>query len=306
MKKYLIFCLFLLSPFSAHAQSWCPPGAEWYHTRYSMSGSSYVKITYTGTVAINTFTCQQLDQQIGNRSGFTNQVTIGNSLPAYYTYLSNNVVYLRIDNTNTFDTLYHFNAVPGNQWLLPANKVTGLTCTRSKLTVLDTGHRVVQGVNLRWLKVNISNGLPATDTIYERFGFKQHFFLAFDLCSGQHDYYYGGPIRCYSDNQILNYKVNTDSCNHLQVFPNSIDESSIFSSVKIYPNPATDKIFVAYDGLETKTVMLVITNSLGQAIRIDEQPLPKLEIDIHTLERGLYFLNVQSGNQQKVFKILKE
>jgi hypothetical protein len=306
MKKYFSICLAMLFMGSLRAQSWCPPGAEWYHTRYTMNGSSYVKINYTGTVVVNTFTCQQLNYQIGSRSGFTNQVTISNSLPTFYTYISNSVVYLRIDNTTNFDTLYHFNAVPGNQWLLPANKVTGITCTKSKLTVLDTGHRVVQGVNLRWLKVNISNGFPATDTIYERLGFKQHFFLAFDLCSGQHDYYYGGPLRCYSDNQILNYKLITDSCDHLQLYLNSIEENSILNSVKIYPNPTADKIFIDYDNLEAKTVKLLITNPLGQVIQIGESPLPTQEINIRTLEIGFYFLTVQSENRQKVFKILKE
>lgn len=214
--------------------------------------------------------------------------------------------FLRSGNTNNFDTLYDFNAYPGNKWLLP-DAVPASGCNRHIVTVLDTGHRTINSTNLRWLKVSIFDNIQlVNDTIFERIGFKQYFYFAHYICPipPAADPPFVTSLRCYSDYQI-NYKLYS-ACVSIFLHGTSIEENSVLNSVSIYPNPSENKIFVDYNLQEMNPVKLVITNYLGQVVYETENVLPNQETDLHTLEKGFYFFTIQSGKRQKTFKIIKE
>lgn len=286
------------------AQIWCAPNAEWYYTRYTLMGNSYSKITYAGTVTINSYTCQQLNyysEMYSQLSGTTTSFTIS----PYYTYTSNTVVFLNEKNTNNFDTLYYFNANPNYEWLLPASYANTAiaTCARSKVTVLDTGHQVIQGNNLRWLRVSLTNGFPSTDTIFERIGFLKNYFLQYDRCTASQDYHEGGPLRCYSDNQILNYKKVSYACNYLSIPSNLREYSSLFH-LKVYPNPANSSLTVDLNDNNNCSIRLI--NSLGQVVYQVEYSLErKQEIDISDLVPGIYLLKIERLGISNIVKVLK-
>lgn len=292
----------------AKAQIWCPPNAEWFHTRYYLGGSSYSKVTYVGTVTINSYTCQQLNYFAETYSQMTNTTTTFTVSP-YYTYTTNGVVFLNKKNTNSFDTLYHFNAVPNDVWLLPASYVntTVATCARSKLTVLDTGHQIIQSINLRWLKVQLSNGFPQTDTIFERIGFLKNYFLQYDYCTGQLDYNEGGPLRCYSDNQITNYKKVAYGCNFLNT-PSALTEFNLTSKqnlFRIWPSPSSTKLNFELLNSTDKFSDISIINNFGQVVSEYRQlSADTREIPIDNLADGTYFLIVQTSSGRQTRKLI--
>ncbi len=76
------------------------------------------------------------------------------------------------------------------------------------------------------------------------------------------------------------------------------NENSLKNNVRVYPNPATEKITV--EGFDD--VKLKVTDLVGKTI-IAESSVNS--IDVSTLTSGIYFLNIKSGNEQSVVKFIK-
>lgn len=77
------------------------------------------------------------------------------------------------------------------------------------------------------------------------------------------------------------------------------NENSLKNNIKVYPNPATEKINVE-SALEIK---LTITDLVGKII-IAESAVNS--INVSALTPGIYFLNIKSGNEQSVVKFIKD
>ncbi len=309
MKKLLLLLICTIT-FSTtlKSQSWCYPGAQWYYTsNYSFSSMGYIKHTFTNTVTINSLTCQKIAFLAQHFSYYTNSVSTFSS--DYYTYFNNNVVYLYDATSTNFDTLFNYNAVIGSKWSLP-NKSTA-NCSNSRVTVTDTGHHVIQGVNLKWFKVSISayqytftSPLISTDTIYERLGcVMKYFFNPGEMCPTYTDGEIGGPLRCYSDNQISNYNRTAGPCNYYYI-PTGLKENGFLENLKAYPNPAHDLLSIDVSDSQRQSISMQMTTPLGQ--KVLEARLEKT-IDIGKLENGIYFLQFfKEGKLIFTQKIIKD
>jgi hypothetical protein len=79
-----------------------------------------------------------------------------------------------------------------------------------------------------------------------------------------------------------------------------MEENEKNELIKIYPNPVFDVL-----KLETKQKIhrISILNCLGEIVK--QQSLAE-SVDLSNLERGIYFLEVQTGAKTQLFKILKE
>lgn len=93
---------------------------------------------------------------------------------------------------------------------------------------------------------------------------------------------------------------------------NSLMSSSLHNNsyhlndLKIYPNPAVDFLFVNYS--TTKNRKHQIYNTLGQKIIETHLQGKKHSIDVKNLSKGIYFLVIQSqeDNQFQKLKFIKE
>jgi len=74
--------------------------------------------------------------------------------------------------------------------------------------------------------------------------------------------------------------------------------------IKLFPNPVREKLTLEFEWDVVKKI--IIMNSLGQMVYTLNNPISKQEINLSNLPAGIYFLNVQNQNQQKVLKIIKE
>ena len=77
----------------------------------------------------------------------------------------------------------------------------------------------------------------------------------------------------------------------------SIDDT-ILEDLVFYPNPASNKIFISKDS----SIDYIIYNAAGKQIKFGNT---SREIDISSLNNGVYFLNYQFENKSSVIKIIK-
>jgi len=89
----------------------------------------------------------------------------------------------------------------------------------------------------------------------------------------------------------------------------SVKETPSVSSFKIYPNPSPSIITIVYIGNSSSNVQLQIKNQLGQTLLTKTLP-PQNEIyetlDLSSFAKGIYFIELQSGEAVEVKKIVLE
>lgn len=76
----------------------------------------------------------------------------------------------------------------------------------------------------------------------------------------------------------------------------------------IYPNPASTNIFLLYNAASNCTCRFNLFNTLGQIVRIESIELPlgysKIEIPLNSLSKGIYFLTISDGENEKTKKVV--
>ncbi|MGA3013851.1 MAG: T9SS type A sorting domain-containing protein [Bacteroidales bacterium] len=77
------------------------------------------------------------------------------------------------------------------------------------------------------------------------------------------------------------------------------------NSIKIYPNPATDKITIETTGT-VKEINLAIINIDGQQLITRQTTDPKTSIDISTFPSGVYFVRLTNDKTVEVGKFVKQ
>lgn len=79
---------------------------------------------------------------------------------------------------------------------------------------------------------------------------------------------------------------------------------SLSEAVNIYPNPTSGNVWVA-GSYGTGTVARVYDIS-GQLVLTKQLPTAKEELELNTMEDGLYFIEITSGTGKVMFKVVKE
>lgn len=99
--------------------------------------------------------------------------------------------------------------------------------------------------------------------------------------------------------------TNTTLSTFVSLIPTTIESSHHFPAfnILIYPNPTIDQLNLSLDFEGHKYVY--ITNLLGQTIFQTSTDDKLLSIDMSELNKGMYFVNVQYGNNKKIQKIIK-
>jgi len=82
----------------------------------------------------------------------------------------------------------------------------------------------------------------------------------------------------------------------------AINETSKLNSLEIYPNPATDKLFIQLPELKA-TLKVEVYNNLGQMVKQKDIGLTR-SIDINELNSGIYFVKISTGKATITKRIL--
>lgn len=84
-----------------------------------------------------------------------------------------------------------------------------------------------------------------------------------------------------------------------------IEESVFGSTFKLYPNPASENVTIDFG--EEDAVNVLVTDVTGKVVfSIDGILDTQVNLNTISLNKGLYFVIIQNGNNQKVLKFLKD
>ena len=105
----------------------------------------------------------------------------------------------------------------------------------------------------------------------------------------------------YNPAVVTNTTVNTYVTN----IPTGINgQTSSDLIAHIYPNPASDKLNIAFTGVGSKSISM--TNLLGQSVYRSETSDKQLSIDLSHFDKGMYFIVVSNNKQKSQVKVVIE
>lgn len=247
--------------------SWAPSGAKWIYEWGNAAGyTAYVQIEYKKDSIILGKDSKILSKTLYLWNGFINKIEIFN-LGNEYSYAEDSVVFLY--TYDKFDTLYSFNSRKGDSWILYCYPNSGLCDTNATVTIIDTGSKTVNNINLKYIAVeydyNFGGIHKYKDTIIERIGSIGLYILPWDRINEFLDGNEGGPLRCYSDNEIGTYSNNFNKpCDYLV----SINQSHL-NGCSFFPNPSSDFIQFELTGFISKELNIHVLDTYGRTILID-------------------------------------
>ncbi|HQW05205.1 MAG TPA: T9SS type A sorting domain-containing protein [Flavobacteriales bacterium] len=297
MRRTTILLTLVLAVLQCFAQSWCAPGAQWYHNyAYTSWGDvGYVETHYTGDVLFSDSVCQEFE--------YTEHI---------YSYQSNNSFeagpftmltttspgIVHIWTGTEFDTLFHFSAVPGDHWQAPGD----WTFTETRIEVTDTGHVALEGRSVRYQTIDLSfdDVVWVSDTVYEGIGPVQMYLNIPISYQVMIDGGYGG-LRCYTDEEVDINRVEGPCEIALGVVSMELE-----GAMDIFPNPCTTQATVDWPS-GTPVEQCTLTDASGRVVR---QWNPRtLTAAQHTfsvvdLSSGMYSLQVRAKDGVRSGRIL--
>lgn len=100
----------------------------------------------------------------------------------------------------------------------------------------------------------------------------------------------------FENTQSLSFKINNTAGT----------ESVVLNAISVYPNPAKDKLYIS-SGSNSLPDSYIVYNTLGQTL-LTKQVESTADLEIYTanMAKGMYLLQVTSGNESKSFRFIKE
>lgn len=272
-----------LSAMAVQAQTWAPEPSRWTYAYWSIWEQGHLLVEHSGTVEMGGLPCQvlQATKHVYDQVSGTNVVVPSGT---YHTHADNGLV--RIWTGDRFDTLYHFNAVPGEGWRMP-------WLTDVQLTVLDTGHVQRGGVDVRFLEVAYAPAWIDHDTIFERFGALSVFINPEATLS------LDAPIlglRCYTDAEA-DYIVDANVGCTIDLGVPEAPEIPF----TIGPNPTTGPVTI-----QGRVDQVRLITSQGALLRTVPITGGNTRLALDGLAPGLYWLRIRSGRAWQAVPIIKE
>ncbi|MBA2612633.1 MAG: T9SS type A sorting domain-containing protein [Bacteroidetes bacterium] len=311
MKKLLLFISILIFCSQAKAQMWCPPGATWHYRVYANMFPYYdghLKLVVTNTVTLNSITCQNMvGTYYGQTMCATCPTTTINNFINVQTYESNGVTYIYNSGSLAFDTITNFNANIGDKWLqirYPFNLCAN-NPVRKAVTVIDTGHVVINSINLKRVKISVPVQYSAgtyTVNVIEKISSLSGFLFhsIYNNCVTDGPSY--GNFGCYSDDNFPLYNPTSSICAYV---PSGVgvNENSITNSIlKLYPNP-TNGIFNVE--LNEPLSLKIYSATSALVYEKDFSEAGNFRLDISHLSGGIYYLKAETDHGASYSKLIK-
>ena len=307
MKKILtLLFVVVLSQFTK-AQTWCAPGAEWHYRVYVPMlhnyQDGYLKLQLAGTSTIGGIAYHTINMGFYGVQFTPNSTTVAASRGTINTYEHNNVVYASMFVPSNYDTIADFNANIGAKWRMtrdnPYSSFPNCPAVIPHVTVIDTGHVVINNQTLKTLLLSPSNSPTYTYTMIQKIGSINGFMFGYYTCLV--DGWSTGSFVCYSDNNFALYKkpgYNQPCDFSLWGLVGKEETTYQNSSFNIYPNPTTDWIVLdAKNANNNKAFLVKITDLTGRELKIFKLNA-ETRLSTSELSDGIYLVSVFSETQQ--------
>ena len=199
-----------------------------------------------------------------------------------------------MSSSGTWDTLFNFNAMPGQSWHY---NPSGLN---EKVEVQNTGQAMVNGHLLKWYTVKYAKDgaeHPVADTIYERLGSKEgihpyrtHFIISDPGISG---------FCNYSDNDFSDWNQTDVACRSMPTSRNDLNNRPQFS---VYPNPASEILTLVCEGPAGKAYSVTLHDLMGRQVLEDRITGHSQSFSVATVTNGVYWLSIINERGERFYQ----
>lgn len=285
----------------ANPQAFIHHGSEWYYNYNNFWIEGYVKLVYVGDTIISGQITHVLKKDLFYYD-FISEEHEKIDLGAEYVYSNEDSVFIyRYDQ---FYLLFDFSALPGDTWTVPETFETDCDTT-GVVMVVSAGDTLINGTTYRYIDLqgDTSSEWIITGRVVERIGTIESYLLPNpELCVV--DLYEGGPLRCYSDDEIglISTGISAE-CDYLA----SIEIWDKELHVKLYPNPATTELWLQLPvNLPLPQAQIELYGHTGRLL-YNSQPTGHFhEIDVAHLPAGLYLVRMWDGEKWRTEKVVVE
>ena len=317
---FLFFFILLTSSLVGLAQNsiWGEKGALWRYDVKNLVGPSIYEMSKIRDTVIqgkNCATFQTIEHVFysGPPPDWKLYYNSSHIKEEHITYTSGDTVFFL--NKGKFQILYNFSATIGSSWDLGYDTLEGgFICSLSIVQVLDTGHAMINGTSLKYLKVKMTDPWSAYELdsmIYEKIGGIGYAFPSMAGCLGLME----PPqinFKCYKDDffPVYSLSLGTDEMwlNDCNVnYWLGENELSLDRQIQLYPNPARDQLFVHYPS-SINQLNVDIFSADGQLVESNIRVKSShSSVSIRHMNPGLYFLKIlNEGVFIGVYPFLKE
>jgi hypothetical protein len=276
-----------------NAQTWCPPGAEWTFSYFTVdwgtgeTAEGFTKNQYIGDTLLDGQLAQIIrGQRIYQVNGAGEWISSGYG--HLYTRYSDDVVYQRNAATLQFDTLLCYGLAPGGHWTLFGSDPSW------QFTVLDTATEEVDGVPLRRSIIQLAGGtgLVFVDTLLERIGFTawHTFGPGVILVDGTFQ-----SFQCYRDTDLSFPDPGPEDCG----FTAAMEEQATSMGVMVFPNPGSDHLKLDPHGIQGQFYLFDARGARMHVAAINGVPT---QVNTSALPTGPYYYRMQDPMGRLVAK----
>ncbi len=299
MRKILLISLLLFSS-TAFAQTWGTYGTTWSTgilESFFSANQGYIQTIIIGDTTLLTQQCKILQSNHYNSSG---QLVL---VDTAFLYKSNNKIFCYL--TNTFYTLYDFNASVGDTWQTIAPYPSPFSSSGNPPDSMVT--IVVDSTS------NTSINGQIKKVLYVHSAYNDWFFLNpiiedIGSAGGLYPYIYGWMdndipyLRCYTDSSIFYQRNINFPCDTLI---NDIPENEIIGMI-VYPNPAHDQLKISFLNKHFQFQITILDSQGRECLRRKVQSGKQdIELDVQSLAAGFYSCILFNEHFKRIVKIIK-
>src|SRR5690554_531275 len=212
-------------------------GTQWYYSEHAGGmappNSEYLHLQSVADTVINNITTNKIVRTYYKFNGDTVL------MDPLYVYEQSDTAFMYNTQKAKFQTIYIFNAIQGDTLTLDFPEPLPWTTDSTYALVIDTVETViVDGVSLKKYRTNALNEFQFYNGGYfmDRIGGLDWFFPRAITIPED-----GGPIRCYSDNQI-DTSFQSVACDYRLI--TSISEINANYRIYIFPNPFQNELTI--------------------------------------------------------------
>lgn len=283
MKNLVFYFVLFAMGFNLTAQNWSI-GAHWIYETTSdpWSEPTYVTFTKEGDTLVQGRVCSVIVEK--GAAIDSQNLVVEHPYALHILWQDGSRVWAFDKGKAEFFPLYDFSKNAGDtldMFILHKWDQNGSSTIKVRIDSVTQAQVGAQTLKIQWV-TNITPDLHTEmhGPIYENIGWVRYLFPR----PGFVDPPPGGWLQCFSDSSLA-FPTNVPCV--LTVGANEISENNF---VKIYPNPATDVLFMDADNIQTIKVFDV----LGSLV---ESQIGATQVSIGHLPDGIYFMAVCIGGR---------
>ncbi len=290
------------------SQSFAPIGAKWYYSHrenpFGSAAVGYQLFEVTGDTVINSQLCR-----VVHKTYFSSDSSINDNGYLYLYKNANQIYYL---DSNHFELLYDFNLNAGDT-LTIKNPDSYNSDTLIYFVVDSVDTEIISGITHKKQYFHDTNGyFDMFSPVIENIGSVCYFFPRSQLdCDAANCY----NLLCYEDTSI-SFHTSSTPCD---MIISSITTAKLDNvTIELFPNPATNKLFISVTDNQTQLKGFEIFNVQGKQIKSEffdtsnkktvySCPcLDKTKINLRNFKSGTYYISIFTNNGNFIKKFVKQ